>query len=150
MKKSSLSYIHDLAYGALKYPSGWLKPEVVKGYFHKNQKGHLQKTYFNELLKMGFKRTYWQLIFPEQTAGLVSMVSKDLECHIRFYHSGAIDCELEFGRFNPNHWSGFREHNLDIIEELLYTKTNLDIKIKKQIHNLFEIQYYSNLCCRKI
>lgn len=152
--KNIISYLEDFYYGATKYHCGWLKPKVVRGYFKADEIGQLQRTFFNELLKLGFKRTYWQLVFPEQTAGLVKKVNETTsginEYHIRFYKDGTIDCELEVGRFNGWHWAGPREHGVDFLIDILYNKMeSIPEPTKNKIKPLFGTKDYSNYCIRK-
>lgn len=89
-------YALDLLHGARQYPCGWLRPDVVYGYFSNNETGNLQRLFFEGLMLMGFKRTHWQLVFPEQTAGLVkkapTIIDGVFKYHVRFYCDGVIDC----------------------------------------------------------
>ncbi len=151
-KRKPLSYIADLLYGATKYPNGLLKPKVVKGYFSDNQFGKLQKIFFNELLLCGFKRTYWQIVFPGQIASLVKDVTDDHnginEYHTRFYDDGTIDCEIEVGRFNSNHWVGPRNNGIKFLKEILEQMTSVPPETKGGIQKLFGVKGYSHKCSR--
>lgn len=151
-KRNIISYILDLLYGAKKYPSGWLKLKVVKGYFNKDEIGKYQKLFFNELLKLGFKRTYWQLVFPKQTAGLIKKISQRSngvdEYHIRFYNDCVIDCELEVNRFNGWHWAGPRNHSIDVLNNILDEIGGLSRIEKEGIKKQFGKKRYSMRCVR--
>jgi len=152
--KSLFSYLGDLFYGASMYPCGWIRPKVFKGYFANTNNGIYQKIFFDRLLAIGFRRTYWQLVFPGQTAGLVK--TKTLknngvdEYHIRFYDDGIIDCELEVNRFNGWHWDGPRQHGISLLHEILEKEiANISYKTKKEISSLFGTKNYSDYCVRK-
>ena len=123
-----IPYVLDLLHGAKEYPCGWLKPNVVRGYFNPDDKGNNQKLFFDELLEIGFERTYWQLVFPDQTAGLIKKIPPTPEgvdeYHIRFYSDGVIDCELEVNRFNGWHWVGPRKHGMNVLESILIDEMN--------------------------
>lgn len=149
-----ISYALDLLYGVKQYSCGWLKPAVVQGYFNADKIGRYQKLFFDELLHLGFKRTYWQLVFPNQTAGLVKKIPPTPEgvdeYHIRFYSDGVIDCELEVNRFNGWHWVGPRKCGKDLLEDILDTAiNNLSAEDKEQIRRQFGVKLYSNICVRR-
>jgi len=149
-----ISYALDLLHGARQYPCGWLKPAVVKGYFNKDDIGKYQKLFFDELIQLGFKRTYWQLVFPNQTAGLVKKIPPTTEgvdeYHIRFYSDGVIDCELEVNRFNGWHWVGPRKHGVDLLENILYNEiNNLSVEDRQKVREQFEVKSYSDDCVRR-
>ncbi len=135
-RRPIISYTLDLLYGASQYPCGFVKPFVVQGYFNKDEMGIYQKIFFNELLKSEFKRTYWQLVFPNQTAGLVKKIPPTNEgideYHIRFYNDGIIDCELEVNRFNGWHWVGPKKHNIELLENILNNNPNLSLELNKK------------------
>jgi hypothetical protein len=146
-------YILDLIYGASFYPCGWLKPNVVRGYFNDNESGRYQSLFFKGLLELGFERTHWQLVFPNQTAGLVKRIpvtnEGEDECHIRFYNEGIIDCELEVNRFNGWHWAGSRKHDVNLLENILSDKMgDLSFHDKLAIRKQFGMKQYSDYCIR--
>ena len=152
-KRNTVSYILDLIHGAKSYPCGWLKPKVVEGYFSETDKGKAQKLFFDELSKIGFKRTYWQLVFPNQTAGLIMKIpalSNGVdEYHVRFYEEGMVDCELEVNRFDRWHWAGPRNVGNYLLNDILSKMTHLSEPHRKMIKGLFGTQNYSNKCIRK-
>ena len=150
-KRSPIEYIGDFYYGATRFPSGLIKPRIALGHFDADEKGGLQRVYFKELLKQGFKRTVWQLVFPGQNAGLIKKIPIQQdgtnEYHIRFYEDGLIDCELEVDRFSANHWAGPHKHGTDILNELL-EKSEIPIEIRNEIKKLFGERDYSEECIR--
>lgn len=152
MKNKILQGI-DLIYGASKYPWGLFRPSVVWGNFEGNMNGSYQELLFKELIKIGFKKTVWQLIFPEQTAGLIKGTKEfgegTNEYHIRFYKDGTIDCELEVERFNGLHWRGPRKNNKLVFKKILNQIKELSPQDKKIIESLFSNKDYSNNCIRK-
>ncbi|MFA6018581.1 MAG: hypothetical protein WC776_05410, partial [Patescibacteria group bacterium] len=112
----------DFLYGTTKYPCALFKPKVFVGYFGNGEKNKDQEWFFRKLLSIGFKRTLWQLVFPNQTAGIIKKISTtdtdSNEYHIRFYNDGTIECELEVDRFDIKHWSGPRNYiDFDTLEE---------------------------------
>lgn len=119
-KKGRISHIigffADLLYGATKYPCAWLHPFVFIGEFGNSESQRLQKEIYGRLLLAGFRRTFWQLVFPGQIAGLIKRIPITRtgvnEYHIRFYKDGTIECELEVDRWSRKHWTGPREHKL--------------------------------------
>ena len=148
-------YLADLTYGASKYPCGWFKPWVVMGNFTDSQSTYYQKLFFTELLKNGFKRTFWQLVFPGQVAGLIKKTSgrrsnkKGNEYHVRFYDDGTIECELEVDRWGSKHWTGPRSHEFDLLNEILDNQScNLAMIDKDRIKSLFGQKQYSMDCSR--
>lgn len=152
-RKGTLSYLADLAYGATKYPCGWVKPWAVRGRFDDSRKGVLQQIFFNALIDHGFRDTYSQLIFPGQIRGLVRklMVSESgpNEHHVRFYNDGVIDCELEYDRFNGNHWTGSREGGIDFLNEFLSVHVSgVADDVKEEIRALFARKPYAEECVR--
>ncbi len=109
--------------------------------------------FFNELLKIGFRKTPWQLVFPNQTAGLIQRIEPledgTDEYHVRFYSDGVIDCELEVNRFNGWHWAGQRKHGTYLLERVLENINNLSSDEKDVIKRQFDVKHYSNNCIRK-
>jgi len=150
--RKTSSYILDLLYGAKKYPCGWLKPKVIIGQFNKDENGKNQKIFFNSLLKLGFKRTSWQLVFPDQIAGLIKKIPKTNtgvdEYHIRFYRDGVIDCELEVNRFNGWHWVGPRNYSIEVLGDILDEMKDLTCLEKERIKKQFGEKEYSMNCIR--
>lgn len=148
-------YLADLIYGASRYPCGWFKPWVVAGDFRGSQNSYYQKLFFAELLRHGFKRTFWQLVFPGQVAGLVKKISNDRdgqngnEYHVRFYDDGTIECELEVDRWGSKHWAGPRNYEFDFLSSILDNQNcDLPISDRTQINALFGSKYYSDECTR--
>src|ERR1700722_8907061 len=117
------AYIRDVKENIRVYPWALWRPHIVRGYFPNKVLGRYQKTFFQILLKNGFRRTRWQLVLPGQTAGLIKRVSKRSDgtdqFHVRFYENGTIDCEVEHHNFDLRHWSGARYASVDILEEIL-------------------------------
>ncbi len=107
-------YIGDFLYGATKYPCALFKPKVFIGHFGGERHNLLQQQFFKVLLDAGFKRTFWQLVFPGQTAGLIKRAQTPIngvnEYHVRFYADGVIECEFEVDRWSIQHWTGPRHH----------------------------------------
>lgn len=130
---------------------GFLRPKVVRGYFTVEERGNLQKMLFDELLRLGFRRTYWQLVFPGQTAGIVKKIpSADgnaNEYHVRFYEDGVIDCEFEFHRFSTLHWNGERSQDPALLEHFL-PHTTLTEEVIIQIRGMFGTKPYAENCLR--
>ena len=151
MHKTLYTYVVDVIYGATRFPMGWVKPKVVRGYFPTTEAGHLQKVFFKELLGLGFRRTFWQLIFPDQIAGVIKTVpmteSGANQFHIRFYEDGVIDCEFEMSRFNVLHWRGIRIQDESLLEEFL-AHMNLSFEMKDALRSLFGKKAYAELCIR--
>jgi len=50
-RREIISYAMDLIHGARQYPSGWLKPDVVQGYFTDNEAGRFQNLFFSRIIK---------------------------------------------------------------------------------------------------
>lgn len=153
MKRGIKNYLLDLYYGATKYPCGWSNPKVVCGYFTLNYNGYLRRLFFQELCSQGFKRTFWQLVFPGQTAGLIKSIPVQAngvnEYHVRFYNDGIIECELEVSRFNSLHWHGHRLHGEELLDNIL--KKSIFImydETKEEIRKLFGTKPYTANCSR--
>ena len=146
------NYILDLFYGATKYPCAWLKPRVYWGHFSDNQIGSYQRVFFEVLRKNGFTRTPWQLVFPDQTAGLIKKIEPKEdginEYHVRFYGDGIIDCEAEIGRFNKLHWSGPRKNGRELLEQILEEETGL-MRVKDTIRTMFGTKHFAEECIRE-
>ena len=151
MHKTLYTYVVDVLYGATRFPMGWVKPKVVRGYFPTTDMGHLQQLFFKELLALGFRRTFWQLIFPDQIAGVIKTVptteSGANQFHVRFYEDGVIDCEFEMSRFNVLHWRGVRIQDATLLEEFLASMA-LSFEMKEALRCLFGKKEYAQLCIR--
>lgn len=149
--KNLFSYILDVWYGMTQFPSGWAKPAVVRGYFDECQDGELQERFFTALLDQGFKRTPWQLILPEQTAGLIKKIETTPEggnqFHVRFYSDGTIDCELEAHNFSLSHWSGYRVKDANLLYQFL-EESDIPKKFHDDIEKLFGSKDYSHSVVR--
>lgn len=145
------SYLFDLCYGAGKYPCAWFKPKVFFGTFTETSTSNYQKIFYQELRRWGFKRTFWQLVFPGQVAGLVKKVQSKLnganEYHVRFYRDGTIDCEIEVDRFSELHWSGHREHDLKFLIDIT-NKSSIPNDTKENIISLLNEKKFSDNCVR--
>ncbi|MEK6822753.1 MAG: hypothetical protein AABY13_02900 [Nanoarchaeota archaeon] len=154
-RRRMVSYVLDFIYGATTYPSGWIKPGVVRGYFAKTEDGHHQRLFFSHLLKLGFKRTHWQLVLPGQTAGLVKKIPPNAEgldqYHVRFYKDGRIDCEVEVNCFSSMHWVGPRKHCIEPLEEMLGFMTGISEHEKDVISRQFVVDnHHAHKCIRKV
>ena len=142
-----LEFILDTLHAALLYPSGFTRPHVAAGYFSQNQEGQDQEQFFNALVSQGFRTTYFQLIFPGQTAGLIRKIEPPQEgmdeIHIRFYEDGVIAAELEYGRFSLGHWREKRVPSVDILEKLLDKEiTNIDTSTRQRMRKQFQERDY--------
>ena len=146
-----MEYILDFIYGSTKYPCAWLRPSVRRGYFqHKHQ-----ELFFDLLINSGFQRTFWQLVFPGQTAGLVKKISNSKnganEWHIRFYSNGSIDCELEYDRWDKKHWTGERQSGTDFLHGILHKVSNdFNEEAKLILSQSFRENNYSMGCNRRL
>lgn len=147
-----LQYAADLIYGATKFSNGLLNFDVVRGSFEDNKSGELQEIMFFKLLRSGFRRTVFQLIFPGQTAGVVKKVKPKHdgtnEYHVRFYEDGTIDCEAEVDRWNDLHWIGPRRDGNKYLNELLDEISTLSDETRERIRSLFDKKDYSEKCVR--
>jgi hypothetical protein len=141
MRKKFLRYAAETLYGATRYPCGWLKPRVVRGYFPKSREGQLQQLFFRYLLEQNFRRTPWQLVLPGQTAGLIRRCEKSQrpkkQYHVRFFREGYIHCEIEPHRFTRSHWSGERACGLPFLNTLLEEQIEGLSHLKSEIRSLF-------------
>ncbi len=149
-----LEHIKDFIYGATRYPPALIKPSVYWGHFKDDENGNYQRVFFNELISNNFRRTPWQLVFPQQTAGLIKKFPRNEEgvneYHVRFYSDGVIDCEQEVGRFEKGHWSGPRFHSTNPLEKILNNEMlSLPQNTKDHIKSLFGTKPYSTQCIRK-
>lgn len=155
MKKSRkfFSYLADIIYALLRFPSAWFKLWVVYGYFTKDENGKHQKMLFAKLLEYGFNRTPWQVVFPGQTAGVIKDLNNDKneQYHIRFYDDGTIDCELELNRFERWHWAGPKDYGPHLIEKLLDDPFfDFSDKQRSVFSNLFGKKPFPFECMRPI
>lgn len=117
-----IDYALDLWYmGFERFPCGITRPDVAVGRFDSSEVGRTQRKLFDHLLETGFHRTPFQLIFPNQTAGLIKKLKgeRDVdEAHVRFYRGGVISCELEYERMGTRHWHGHQD-GTDYLEEII-------------------------------
>ena len=137
-----MSYLRDVRQNVRTYPWALWRPRIVRGHFPNKELGRYQKTFFNVLLRKGFKRTRWQLVLPGQTAGLIKRVSKRSDgtnqFHVRFYENGTIDCEVEHHNFDLRHWSGTRYDSVEFLEALLQESVHeLGENLAEEIRRLF-------------
>jgi hypothetical protein len=138
----------DYVYAAVKFPPALVRPMIWRGYFPRTKEGAHQETLYRHLLVEGFGRTPWQLVFPNQNAGLVKMLTDQdtelNEAHVRFYTDGAISCELEYDRYgnSQSHLRGRRESGNDFLAEIVDRSFN-DKLDKKSIKNLLKERDYS-------
>lgn len=142
----------DFLFAATRFPWGFAKPRVVRGYFENTPEGNDQKIFYEVLLQNGFQRTFFQLIFPNQTAGLIKKLEGDsegiAEYHVRFY-PGCIDIELEYGRFSSEHFSGGARHDRTYLE-LILDDLDLDSDFGSRIKTQFGERDYSFHCNRPL
>ena len=148
MERTFIEWGLDFLDSTWHYPNGFTRPRVTQGYFENNGNGILQRLFFDELLGFSFHRTPFQLVFPGQTAGLVRKAGTGIEHHVRFYDDGIIHCEEERSRFSFAHYSGEREHRLDVLEGLLQASI-IGRDWGEQIKPLFGIKKYAEDCIRK-
>ncbi len=150
--RGKLPYLLDLLYGVTKYPWGPMRPDVIRGIFPNDENGRLQKILFEELLKIGFRKTIFQLILPRQTAGLVKKHSDTHELHVRMYNNGLVDCELEVGRFRGWHFVGQHEQRPDILEQIMQEITGISEEVRGKIYPLLDwsksTEIYPKVCNR--
>jgi len=143
----STDRLFDLLYVSAQHPPALVNPLVWRGYFPRTKKGHYQKICFQHLLRDGFKRTPWQLVFPGQTAGLVKLISEEdgNEAHVRFYRDGIIACELEYHRFG-NELRHLRGEHLDGSDYLRGELDDSDLSEdeRNNIVTLIQERDYSN------
>ena len=150
------SYIADFIYGITKYPCALLKPRVFVGHFGSRKYHYCQKKFFKGLVTIGFKRTFWQLVFPGQTAGLIKRIPMTdtgvNEYHVRFYNDGTIECELEVDRWSGKHWTGPRYHGEDgkeLLLQILETEfVNMSYIERNKIRGLFGTKNFTLECVR--
>jgi len=140
-------YIVDLVKGSTKYPWGFMKPGVVRGNFSKSEIGILQARFHRYLLEeAGFKRTHWQIVFPEQVAGVIKLVEESEyggnQYHVRFYIDGVIESEIEFQTWSFKHWSGYRKHCWKHVEQIVDSSPFTETE-KQKLKNFFETKNYS-------
>ncbi|HIH11194.1 TPA: hypothetical protein HA241_03325 [Candidatus Woesearchaeota archaeon] len=147
MRFSIEDFLLDTLYACLHYPFGLQRPAVVRGYFADTSEGMYQRILFEELCVLGFRRTSFQMIFPDQTAGLVRAEhDSDLETHIRFYSDGVIAAEVEHGRMSLGHWRGERYSSTKIVDTILDTELNyLPSDVREGIRNQFAVRDYDCL-----
>lgn len=143
-----IQYGKDIKYAIQNFETGFQRKDVVEGYFVNNNSGNNQRLMYEGMLDVGFKQTYWQIVFPGQTAGLIRKMKPSIngmdEIHVRFYNDGIISAELEYGRFSPGHWRMSREDgNLNLIEILNNEIENVSDEKKAQICSQIAHRDYS-------
>jgi len=161
--KEKAVYVLDLLANTLYHPNGITRPFVYKWHFNTSTEyWKTQERLFQELLKNGFQREFFQIVFPWQTAWVVKKIedSPDFdEAHIRFYKDGAIDIELEQGRLSQSHWRGERvlwhDYLLSLMEELEISagdKHYIENHLfkDKQMHKLCELSTENDYFMRRI
>jgi hypothetical protein len=152
-----LNYLKDFVYGATRYPCALFRPKVFFGYFGAEKHHFSQKDFFYGLITIGFKRTFWQLVFPGQTAGLVKKIAANNsgvnEYHIRFYDDGTIECELEVDRWSAEHWIGPRihgENGINLLTKILETEfKNILPEEQNKLYKLFGAKNFTEECVRR-
>ncbi|MCR4280941.1 MAG: hypothetical protein NUV88_01255 [Candidatus Kaiserbacteria bacterium] len=152
-----VTYIADFLYGSTKYPCALFKPLVFLGYFGSEPHHRHQKIFFKTLRAIGFRRTFWQLVFPGQTAGLIKRIPVTdtgvNEYHVRFYDDGLIECELEVDRWSSKHWRGPRHHGEDgkkFLTQILELEFKEILKEEKvRISELFGAKNFTLECIRR-
>lgn len=146
------NYVLDFLFAATRFPWGFSRPRVVKGYFENTPEGDDQRKFYQALLEDGFQRTFFQLIFSKQTAGLIKKFDADqegiAEYHIRFYPD-CIDIELEYSRFSSEHFSGGARHDKTYLETIL-EGIDLEPEFKERIGSQFGERDYSFHCNRPL
>lgn len=143
-------YFFDLLFNTLANKSGIISPRVYFGHFKKNKNKELQKIFHDALLSLWFKRQAFQTVFKGQTAGIVKKLH-DMkwfdEAHIRFYKDGAIDVELEQGRFSLNHWRGkrvfWKKYLVSLVKDMHFAD-----ETKQSIIDMIEDKDFAAFCKR--
>jgi len=152
MAKKFGGFILDFFYANLRFPNAAIKPRTYWGHFWHNQKGEYQKLMFKILKAAGFRRTFLQLVFPGQTAGLVKKVKKEdvgkRQYHVRFYRDGIIECEEELPQFSLGHYAGYRDYNFDFLTEIIESSPLSD-EHKVEILSLFDNKDFCKECIRR-
>lgn len=146
-RKNIISYILDHSYSLMRFNPAFVHPTVVRGYFAKSEKGYLQQLFFEELIRLGFERTVWQLVLPGQTAGLVCKVQNPdsnslYQFHVRFYDDGSIDCEYEPHNFSLHHLSGYRIVDAQLLMQFL-EQSILREDLRRSLAALFETKEHN-------
>lgn len=126
----------DMLRAFFTFPLALFKPKVTEGYFPA-KKGRYQKIFFNQLLKLEYRRTKWQYVLPCQTAGLVKTLSKEEEHHVRFYDDGMIDLEVEVERHRLGHVTKVHAYKNELLPKLL-KRMKLPVEKKREIRKLFK------------
>lgn len=161
--KSKIWYIMDLLANTLYHPNGITRPHVYKWYFNTSTEyWKTQEKLFWELLQDWFKREFFQIVFPWQTAWIVKKLDSNSgfdEAHIRFYKDGGIDIELEQWRFSWTHWRWRRELWHEYLIELLENLNLSDgdrhyienhLLKDKQMHKLCELTTENDYFMKRI
>ncbi|MBT4541287.1 hypothetical protein HOC35_07275 [Candidatus Woesearchaeota archaeon] len=151
-------YVNNLLYAFMAHPTGVTRPDVFLGTFSKFELSQYQKLLFDVLKKdEGFKRTPFQVVFPEQNAGLIKKLSDSDkqtysldesvdEAHIRFYLNGAISCELEPNRYHVEHYHGSHLDGSEYLENLVANNESLTTHDKENIISQIEFRDYGETC----
>lgn len=142
----------DFLFGAVMYPNAITHSKQAMGRpKSEGRKGQLQNLLYDELQDTGFKHTRFQIIFPGQTSGVIyPLYDHPLgisEAHVRFYNNGDIHCELEVGRFDPEHYTGPRHDGKQFLEEIL-SEGNLPQATQEEILQQVVDKDYSKYCSR--
>ena len=147
-----LEYFFDMAFNAFGNKTGLISPRVVWGHFKKNKNKDLQKALHDTLKSLGFKRQIFQTVFTGQTAGIIKKLDKNSwfeEAHVRFYKDGAIDIELEQGRFWFQHWNGkrvfWKKYLMQLIEDMPFSADT-----KKSMSDMIQDKDFAAFCKRSL
>ena len=152
-----VEYLADLAYGATRYRCAWFKPSVFMGKFGNSENQSIQKEVYSHLLNIGYRRTFWQLVFPGQIAGLIKRIPPTAtgvnEYHVRFYDDGVIECELEVDRWSTRHWSGprhFKEEGQKLLLSIFKNELKeTSLYVKERAIQLIGSKKFTEECVRK-
>lgn len=149
---TKIEYFFDLAFNTFGNKTAFVSPRAFWWHFAKNKNKELQKKFHDALKSLGFKRQLFQTVFTGQTAGIVKKLDKKSgfdEAHVRFYRDGAIDVELEQGRFWPHHWNGKRvfgkEYLIELIEEMPFSR-----ETKQSIIDMIQDKDFAAFCKRSL
>lgn len=78
---------------------------------------------YNALKQVGFRETYWQVVYPGQIGGLIKNPrSKLLEYHVRLFYDGRIYAELELGRAALLHFIPHRHYLNEYIVSKIHSR----------------------------
>ncbi len=131
----------ECVHSIMQHPFALQKPKSYWGLFPKTEEGQDQKELFDALLKVGYKRTPFQLVFPGQRAGIIRKMRPNEigydEHHIRFHDKGLIQSELEFSRYDSRHFSGDRVDGNDHLREIIESELDLEEELKEKLYTQF-------------